>query len=142
MTGLPQKAARPAALLGWALAGLAMAANATAASPPPPAPPAGAGAQVLAGAKLYQQQCAQCHGVMGRDASVFPRPIWGPGHDLAKFGNAKGLFDYVQLLMPFDDPAKIDDAAKTAIIAYMLVRNGNLKAEATVPTGGDQTAIK
>jgi mono/diheme cytochrome c family protein len=119
---------------------LASAASAT--SMPPPAPPAGAGAQVLAGARLYQQQCAQCHGAMGRDASVFPRPIWGPGHDLAKFGTAKGLFDYVQLLMPFDDPAKIDDAAKTAIIAYMLVRNGNLKPEASVPTGGDQTAIK
>lgn len=97
---------------------------------------------MLAGAKLYQQQCALCHGATGRDASVFPRPIWGPGHDLAKFGNAKGLFDYVQLLMPFDDPAKIDDTAKTAIIAYLLVRNGDLNADATVPTGGDQTAIK
>jgi mono/diheme cytochrome c family protein len=143
MTELRQKMARTAALFGWALAGLGLLNSAaTAASPPPPPPPAGAGAQVLAGAKLYQQQCALCHGTMGRDASVFPRPIWGPGHDLAKFGNAKGLFDYVQLLMPFDDPAKIDDAAKTAIIAYILVRNGDLKPGASVPNGGDHTAIK
>lgn len=44
--------------------------------------------------------------------------------------------------MPFDDPAKIDDAAKTAIIAYVLVRNGSLKPEASVPNGGDLTAIR
>jgi hypothetical protein len=73
---------------------------------------------------------------------VFPRPIWGPGHDIGKFGTAKGLFEYVQMLMPFDNPAKIDDAAKTAIVAYMLVRNGNLKPDGSVPSGGDQTAIK
>ena len=107
-----------------------------------PAPPAGASAQVLSGAALYQQHCALCHGAQGRDATVFPRPIWGPGHDIGKFGNAKGLFEYVQLLMPFDNPAKIDDAAKTAIVAYMLVRNGNLKPGESVPSGGNQTAIK
>lgn len=107
-----------------------------------PVPPAGASAQVLSGAALYQQHCALCHGAKGRDATVFPRPIWGPGHDIGKFGNAKGLFDYMQLLMPFDNPAKIDDAAKTAIVAYMLVRNGNLKPGDSVPSGGNQTAIK
>ena len=107
-----------------------------------PAPPAGASAQVLSGAALYQQHCALCHGAKGRDATVFPRPIWGPGHDIGKFGNAKGLFEYMQLLMPFDNPAKIDDAAKTAIVAYMLVRNGNLKPGESVPSGGNQTAIK
>ena len=107
-----------------------------------PAPPAGASEQVLNGAKLFQQHCALCHGPHGRDANVFPRPIWGPGHDLGKFGTAKGLFEYLQLLMPFDNPAKIDDAAKTAIMAYMLVRNGNLKAADTLPAGGNQTVIK
>ncbi len=107
-----------------------------------PAPPAGASAQVIKGGALYQQNCALCHGPKGRDASVFPRPIWGPGHDIAKFGNAKGLFDYVQLLMPFDNPAKIDDAAKTAIVAYMLARNGSLKPGQSLPQGGNDTAIK
>ena len=107
-----------------------------------PPPPAGASAQVLGGAKLFQQHCALCHGPGGRDATVFPRPIWGPGHDIGKFGTAKGLFEYLQLLMPFDNPAKIDDTAKTAIVAYMLVRNGNLKAADTLPAGGNQTAIK
>jgi mono/diheme cytochrome c family protein len=107
-----------------------------------PAPPAGASEQVLSGSRLYQQHCALCHGPKGRDANVFPRPIWGPGHDIAKFGTAKGLFEYLQMLMPFDNPAKIDDTAKTAILAYMLVRNGNVKANVSMPRGGDQTGIK
>jgi mono/diheme cytochrome c family protein len=108
----------------------------------PVEPPTGASEQVRTGAKLYQENCALCHGAKGRDASVFPRPIWGAGHDIAKFGNAKGLFEYLQLLMPFDNPAKVSDAGKTAIVAYMLVRNGNLKAEETLPLGGSQAAIK
>jgi cytochrome c len=123
-----------------ALAGLGFLGAASAQDAP--APPPGASPQVLQGARLYQENCALCHGPKGRDASVFPRPIWGPGHDIGKFGSAKGLFEYVQLLMPFDNPAKIDDAAKTAIVAYMLVRNGNLKPDVTVPRGGDQTVIK
>lgn len=124
-----------AATASIAMLGLAMAQTV---SPPP----AGASPQVLRGAELYQQNCALCHGPNGRDANVFPRPIWGPGHDIAKFGNAKGLFEYLQGLMPFDNPAKIDDAAKTAVTAYMLARNGNLKAGQTLPVGGDQTPIK
>jgi mono/diheme cytochrome c family protein len=107
-----------------------------------PPPPKGASAQVLQGAQLYQQNCALCHGVNGRDASVFPRPIWGPGHDIAKFANAKGLFEYLQMLMPFDDPAKVNDAGKTAITSYMLVRNGNMKASETLPLGGSQLVVK
>lgn len=104
--------------------------------------PNGASAQVLQGASLYQQNCALCHGVNGRDASVFPRPIWGNGHDIAKFSNAKGLFEYLQMLMPFDNPAKVNDVDKTAITSYMLVRNGNLLASETLPTGGNQKIIK
>ena len=105
-------------------------------------PPAGASAQVVQGGQLYAQHCALCHGASGRDATVFPRPIWGPGHDLGKFGNAKGLFDYLQLLMPFDDPAKLNDAQKTAVTAYMLARNGSLAPAGTLPAGGDATPIR
>lgn len=120
------------------LSSLALLASAQAVPPPPP----NATAQVQAGAKLYQQHCSLCHGVVGRDATVFPRPIWGPGHDIAKFGNSKGLFEYLQLMMPFDNPAKISDADKLAIGAYMLARNGNMKPDTQLPTGGGNTPIK
>lgn len=132
MSALKTKAAAAAAVLACAAA----------VAQDVPAPPASASAQVLSGAQLYQQHCALCHGAKGRDASVFPRPIWGPGHDIGKFGTAKGLFEYLQMLMPFDNPAKIDDDAKTAIVAYMLVRNGDMKAGLAIPRGGNQTGIK
>jgi mono/diheme cytochrome c family protein len=133
------RAGRRAAALALLVAAGATPAVAQQAAPPPPAQ---AGAQVLAGARLFQEHCALCHGATGRDASVFPRPIWGPGHDIAKFGNARGLFEYLQMLMPFDNPAKIDDAQKTAVLAYMLVRNGNLAPAAQLPPGGDATPIR
>lgn len=83
--------------------------------------------QMQRGADLYQKHCALCHGVEGRDGTVFPRPIWGPGHDLRKFNSARGLQDYLLLLMPFDDPAKMSDDEKLAVTAYMLMRNGDLQ---------------
>lgn len=125
------------------LALLAAASSAPAwAQPAAPAPPAQAGPQVLAGARLFQEHCALCHGATGRDATVFPRPIWGPGHDIAKFGTARGLFEYLQMLMPFDNPAKIDDTQKTAVVAYMLVRNGTVPPATQLPSGGDATPIR
>ncbi len=45
----------------------------------PPNIPSEASAQIADGAKLYQANCAICHGANGRDAAAFPRPIWGQG---------------------------------------------------------------
>jgi cytochrome c len=104
--------------------------------------PTGASAQIMDGAKLYQANCAICHGVNGRDAAAFPRPIWGQGQDIKKFLTAKGLFEYLQMLMPFDDPNKINNQQKTAITAFMLFQNGNVPANVTLPLGGDGTPIK
>jgi len=36
--------------------------------------------------------------------------------------------EYLHVMMPFDDPSKLDEAQKPAVAAYMLVRNGNLAA--------------
>jgi|APFre7841882724_1041349.scaffolds.fasta_scaffold02149_3 cytochrome c len=90
--------------------------------------------QARQGAALYEQHCALCHGADGRGGQGFPRPIWGAGHDLGKFGTAKGLHDYVLALMPFDDPAKLDNSQKLAVVAFMLERN------ATLPPGTELSA--
>ncbi len=108
----------------------------------PPALPANASPQIVEGAKLYQANCSICHGANGRDAAAFPRPIWGQGQDIKKFLTAKGLFDYLQMLMPFDDPNKINDQQKTAVTAFMLLQNGNIPANASLPLGGNSTPIK
>jgi mono/diheme cytochrome c family protein len=139
-TGVLRPALRRMRRLVWVSGAASLAAGALAQTAPPP--PARASPQVALGAQLYQKTCALCHGVAGRDATVFPRPIWGPGHDIAKFGSAKGLFEYLQLLMPFDDPSKLDDAQKTAVVAYMLVRNGSLRPGVSLPTGGDPSPIR
>ena len=107
-----------------------------------PSLPTNASPQIIDGAKLYQSNCSVCHGVNGRDAVAFPRPIWGQGQDIKKFLTAKGLFDYLQMLMPFDDPNKINDQQKTAITAFMLLQNGNVPATTSLPLGGDGTPIK
>ncbi|MCS6996166.1 MAG: cytochrome c [Casimicrobiaceae bacterium] len=80
-------------------------------------------AQLSAGERLYKEHCAMCHGDDGQRGAGFPRPIWGKGHDLAKFANAKGLFEYLQMLMPFDNPAKMNDEEKWAVTAFMLQKN-------------------
>jgi len=108
----------------------------------PPNIPSGASAQIADGANLYQANCAICHGANGRDAAAFPRPIWGQGQDIKKFLTSKGLFEYLQMLMPFDDPNKINNQQKTAITAFMLFQNGNTPANTTLPLGGDGTQIK
>lgn len=90
--------------------------------------------QARQGAAHYQQHCALCHGADGRGGQGFPRPIWGAGHDLGKFGTAKGLHDYLLALMPFDDPAKLDSSQKLAVVAFMLERN------ATLPPGTELSA--
>ena len=107
-----------------------------------PSLPTNASPQIIDGAKLYQSNCSVCHGVNGRDAVAFPRPIWGQGQDIKKFLTAKGLFDYLQMLMPFDDPNKINNQQKTSITAFMLFKNGDVAANKSMPVGGDSTQIK
>ncbi len=99
-------------------------------------------AQVVTGEKLYQQHCAICHGANGKGAAPFPRPIWGKGADLAKFSTTRGLFEYMQMLMPFDDPSKINDEQKTAITAFITLMHGASKPEANLPKGGNDIALK
>jgi mono/diheme cytochrome c family protein len=104
--------------------------------------PSGASPQVISGGNLYKAHCVLCHGVNGRDAVTFPRPIWGPGQDIKKFQTAKGLFEYLQMLMPFDDPNKIGDAEKTAITSFLMVKNGDLPPASNLPVGGNSSPIK
>jgi mono/diheme cytochrome c family protein len=88
-----------------------------------------AASQIEVGAGHYREQCALCHGADGRGGVGFQTPIIGPGNLLAKFGNAQGLFEYNQLLMPFDEPGKMTDDQKWAVVAYLMHRNGWLPAD-------------
>lgn len=77
-------------------------------------------AQVSKGRAIYTEHCQKCHGSDGQRGEGFQTPIWGSGAQIKKFENAQVLFEYLQLLMPFDDPRKIDDQARWDVMAYML----------------------
>jgi cytochrome c len=88
-----------------------------------PLPAFAESAQVAEGARLYAETCAVCHGVDGRGGAGYPNPIWGDGAQISKFSHAQGLFEYNQLLMPFDDPTKLDSDEKWAVVVYILANH-------------------
>ena len=91
-------------------------------------------AQVAAGKEVYVQHCTLCHGVDGKRGEGFQTPIWGQGSLIAsKFGNVQAMIDYMQI-MPFNDPALINDTQRLAVIAYVLANHG------TIPRSGEVTA--
>jgi mono/diheme cytochrome c family protein len=81
-------------------------------------------AQVREGARLYAEACAICHGEDGRRGAGFQSPIWGQGAQIRRFETAQGLFEYNQMLMPFDDPSRLTDEQKWAIVAFLLASHG------------------
>jgi cytochrome c len=81
-------------------------------------------AQIRQGAELYQEKCALCHGATGRGGEGYPNPIWGAGAQIKKFKTAQGLFEYHQLMMPFNDPTLLDDEQKLAVTAFVLANHG------------------
>lgn len=85
--------------------------------------------QVAEGARLYAETCAICHGAEGRGGQGYPNPIWGDGAQIRKFAHAQGLFEYNQMLMPFDDPTKLDNDQKWAVVAYILANHGVMARE-------------
>lgn len=84
-------------------------------------------AQVREGARLFAEACAVCHGEDGRRGAGYQTPIWGQGAQIRRFETALGLFEYNQMLMPFDDPSRLTDEQKWAITAYMLANHGAME---------------
>lgn len=88
-------------------------------------------AQVALGKEVYVQFCTLCHGLDGKRGEGFQTPIWGEGSLIAsKFGNVQTMIDYMRI-MPFNDPALINDAQRLAVIAFVLANHG------TIPRSGE-----
>lgn len=92
--------------------------------------------QVRDGARLYAETCAVCHGADGRRGAGYQTPIWGQGAQIRRFETAMGLFEYNQMLMPFDDPSRLTDEQKWAITAYMLANHGTIPPTAEIAPSG------
>lgn len=106
--------------------------------------PAGAESpQIAQGKALYGEFCAQCHGADGKRGEGYQTPIWGPGTLIAKFETAQGLFEYNQMLMPFNDPNLLNDEQKMAVVAYLLSNHGAIGPNDTLtPASAPSVAIK
>jgi cytochrome c len=95
------------------------------------------------GEQLFNENCAACHGEDGRTGSGYNYPIWGEGTGIQKYNTALGLFQYLQLLMPYDDPYKINDEQKWLITKYMLMQHGTLpRGEPVDPNKAGEIEIK
>ncbi len=101
--------------------------------------PSGAGLPVgrgsaVEGARVYQTQCAVCHGDrgQGRD-NVYPPLVGGIGTLTSKepqltvgsyWPYATTVFDYTRRAMPYQAPGSLSADDAYAVTAYMLYLNG------------------
>ncbi|HUI96226.1 MAG TPA: cytochrome c [Xanthobacteraceae bacterium] len=83
-----------------------------------------------AGAKIYAEKCALCHGENGRGGHAV-RLIGGPakasldgGKTIANYWPyATTLFDFIRRAMPFTQPRSLTDDEVYALVAYLLAEN-------------------
>ena len=101
--------------------------------------PPGSGT-VSHGRKVYDQQCASCHGTKGEGA-VGDRLVGGQGtlatsEPIRTVGSywpfAPTLFDYIRRAMPQNAPQSLSNDDVYAVSAYVLNLNGLLPADATL----------
>jgi mono/diheme cytochrome c family protein len=88
--------------------------------------------QFRQGEALFQEYCALCHGANGRGGQGYANPIWGQGAQIRKFRTAQGLFEYNQLLMPFNDPTLLTEEQKWAVTTYILANHSALRRSDTL----------
>lgn len=101
--------------------------------------PAGSGS-VRQGEKLWESQCASCHGAFGESPAVFPPLIGGTTSKdiergrvaglnatsenakttLMKLATVSTLWDYIRRAMPFDAPKSLSVNEVYAATAYLL----------------------
>lgn len=81
--------------------------------------------QALAGAEVYAQSCASCHGAALESGTA---PALN-GAAFAERARAQGmtaqsLYDVVAFTMPQVDPAGLKPEQYTAVVAFLLQQNG------------------
>lgn len=96
------------------------------------------------GARVYEAQCAVCHGANGEGIAPNPPLVGREPRDGFPFGNdpalvrtignywpeATTLFDYVKRTMPLSAPGSLSDDDVYSVTAHLLVANEILPAGA------------
>jgi len=97
------------------------------------------------GAPIYAARCAGCHGKTGKegpndvlvgrlpgDAFPFARDPRAPKTIGSYWPYATTVFDYIRRAMPPDAPGSLKDDEVYALVAYLLVQNELVPADAVI----------
>lgn len=99
-----------------------------------------------AGAAVFMQKCAACHGVRGEGIGPYPRLIGRDPRTGFPFGQdpsyvktvgnywpyATTVFDYVRRAMPLTQPGSLHDDEVYAVVDYLLAENGIIGRDAVM----------
>jgi thiosulfate dehydrogenase len=81
----------------------------------------GAGAaDTAAGARVFSQSCAKCHGAAGEGTAVAP-PVWGAqSYNVgAGMSRVRTAAEFISRNMPFDAPGTLTDSQAFNVAAYV-----------------------
>lgn len=97
------------------------------------------GGTVEAGARVYREQCATCHGPTGAEGpndrlvGTEPWERWPRGRAVGNYWPyATTLYDYVRKAMPQSSPGSLTPDQVYAVIAYVLYLNGIVGEQAVM----------
>jgi cytochrome c len=85
-------------------------------------------ANPLAGQPIFEQKCASCHGLTGREGPMVVLVSTDTGSAAVKaIGNywpyATTLFDYIKRTMPYQSPGSLTNEEVYALTAWLLYQN-------------------
>ncbi len=90
-------------------------------------------AQARRGRRVYNQNCASCHGQGLRGGEMAPSVA---GSDFIVFWTeipVGALFERIKMTMPEDGPGRLSDEEYTDVVAFMLDRNDYPSGDAELP---------
>ena len=107
--------------------------------------PAGSGTYA-AGAALFAQKCAACHGARGEGQAIYPRLIGRDPRDGFPFGQdpkyvktignywpyATTVYDYVHRAMPLTAPGSLTPSEVYSVAAFLLAENEVIARDAVI----------
>ncbi len=73
------------------------------------------------GATVFASKCSNCHGNNGQ--GVTAPALIGSDNNLANYGTAQGLLDFISTAMPASAPGSLSHQDYLNVLTYLLVKN-------------------
>jgi cytochrome c len=82
--------------------------------------------QAARGAEVYARECRPCHDVAGAIGVALSTRV------IASYEDARRLFDYLRVAMPYGAPGSLDEPAYWDLVAYLASGRGARTLSAVV----------